>query len=239
VEVEEVVEPEAAAEPEPALVAEPEPALEPEPAPAPRAGETAEESAIRWLDELADRRAGGERMFGEEAEFFDLAAELEEELREEEERRGEPIAPPPVEQSLEEIVQGFKEGVAATLAKEDYDTHYNLGVAYREMGLIDEAIGEFQLAAKDPHYLVDCCSLLGSCFFEKGFADLAVKWYRRGLDSPAIGEEETMGLLYELGNLHLAIGDAEAARETFIEIYGMNSNYRDVVARLEELRAGG
>ncbi len=202
--------------------------------------EVSDDSALRWLDELSGdvmaRKAAEERMFGHEDEFFDLAAELEEELREEEQRRGEPIAPPAVEQSLEEIVEGFKEGVAATLAKEDYDTHYNLGVAYREMGLIDEAIGEFQLAAKDPRYLVDSCSLLGACFLEKGFGELAIKWYRRGLDSPAVSEDETLGLLYEMGNLYLALGNIEEARQTFIDIYGANSNYRDVVARLADLR---
>lgn len=202
--------------------------------------EVSDDSALRWLDELSGdvtaRKSAEEQMFGHEDEFFDLAAELEEELREEEQRRGEPIAPPAVEQSLEEIVEGFKEGVAATLAKEDYDTHYNLGVAYREMGLIDEAIGEFQLAAKDPRYLVDSCSLLGACFLEKGFGDLAIKWYRRGLDSPAISEDETLGLLYEMGNLHLALGNVEEARQSFVEIYGANSNYRDVVARLADLR---
>jgi tetratricopeptide (TPR) repeat protein len=85
--------------------------------------------------------------------------------------------------------------------------------------------------------LVDSCSLLGACFLEKGFGDLAIKWYQRGLDSPAVSEDETLGLLYEMGNLHLALGDVDEARRTFIEIYGVNSNYRDVVARLEDLRA--
>ncbi len=104
------------------------------------------------------------------------------------------------------------------------------------MGLVDEAIGEFQLASKDPRYLVDCCSLLAACFMEKGFEELAIKWYRRGLDSPHIGEDEMLGLLYELGNVYMAMGEIESARETFVEIYGTNSNYRDVVAKLEELR---
>ena len=140
------------------------------------------------------------------------------------------------EQSLEEIVEGFKRGVAENLSIEDHDTHFNLGIAYREMGLLDEAIGEFQLAAKAGQYLVDCCSLLGACFLEKGFPDLAIKWYERGLEAPQATEMESLGLLYELGNLYLLTGDKEVARKTFAEIYGINSNYRDVVAKLEELR---
>ena len=142
---------------------------------------------------------------------------------------------PPQEQSLEEIVEGFKKGVAESLSPEDYDTHFNLGIAYREMGLIDEAIGEFQLAAKDGKYLLDCCSLLGACFLEKGLPELGVKWYQKGLETPELSEDAMLGLLYDLGNLYATSGEVEKARKTFVEIYGINSNYRDVVARLEEL----
>ena len=103
------------------------------------------------------------------------------------------------------------------------------------MGLIDEAISEFQLAAKDPRYLVECCSLLAACFIDKDFNDLAVQWYARGIESKAIDDEAKCGLLYELGSLLVANGEPDAARERFLELYGVNSNYRDVAAKLEEL----
>ncbi|MDH3255619.1 MAG: tetratricopeptide repeat protein [Acidobacteriota bacterium] len=199
----------------------------------------AEPAGPIWLEGgLSDEEsfADTEEIFGEEDEFFDLAAELEQELRSEEVGITGELLPQLQEQSLEEIVEGFKRGVAETLSEEDYETHYNLGIAYREMGLVDEAIGEFQLAAKAPGYLVDCCSLLGSCFLEKGFPDLAIKWYERGLEAPQATENESLGLLYELGNLYLITGDKDVARKTFAEIYGINSNYRDVVAKLEELK---
>jgi len=76
---------------------------------------------------------------------------------------------------------------------------------------------------------------LAHCFHDKGFPELAVKWYQKGLESPTITEDETLGLVYELGDLYLAIGNVNAARERFVEIYGINSNYRDVVAKLEEV----
>lgn len=193
---------------------------------------------LSWLEDLA---AGDETakptdagVFQAEEDFFDLASELEKELGEEEGLEDELVAPPE-EQSLEEIVEGFRKGMAETLSPEDFDTHYNLGIAYREMGLIDEAISEFQLAAKDSRYLVDCCSLLASCFTEKGFPELAIKWYNEGLSSPIITEEETLGLVYELGDLYLTIGQTEEARQRFVEIYGVNSDYRDVGAKLAEL----
>ncbi len=139
------------------------------------------------------------------------------------------------EQSLEEIVEGFKKGVSEHLSPTDYDTHFNLGIAYREMGLLDEAIGEFQVAAKDAGHLVLCCSMLGLCFLDKGLPELAVKWYKRGLESPALSEEDNLGLLYDLGCAYLVVDDTASAYKAFVDLYGINNTYRDVVARIEEL----
>ena len=215
------------------------PQLPPKPpvAPLPPSPRLADES-LAWLDKVPTPHGGlstrDEALFEDEEGFFDLAAELEQELSKEELLTGKGIVPAQ-EQSLEEIVEGFKKGVAESLSPEDYDTHFNLGIAYREMGLLDEAIGEFQLAAKHPRYNIDCCSLLGACFLEKGLPELAVKWYQRGLETPDLTEEAMLGLLYDLGGLYATTGEVEKARKTFVEIYGINSNYRDVVARLEEL----
>lgn len=199
------------------------------------------EADLEWLEVEPPVRPesleDGDQLFEDEDQFFDLAAELERELDDDAELPSKIVAGElPVEQTLEQIVAGFKKGVEESLSPEDYDTHYNLGIAYREMGLLDEAIGEFQLAAKDARYLVDCCSMLGLCFLDKGFPELAIKWYRRALDAEGIGERESLGLLYELGNVYESMGDLARAREIFVEIYGINSNYRDVVARLEDLR---
>ncbi|MCM2269210.1 MAG: hypothetical protein NDJ75_03860, partial [Thermoanaerobaculia bacterium] len=243
--------------PPPAVRPAPTPAVEPPSQPAEEAAdlqlegiEEAIEGRLAWLDEAAARAkapaasaepkppaaAGSEALFDEEEGFFDLAAELEEELTQVEIATGQEMLPQK-EPSLEEIVEGFKKGVAESLSPEDYDTHFNLGIAYREMGLLDEAIGEFQLAAKHPRYLLDCCSLLGGCFLEKGLPELAVKWYQKGLATPDLSEDGRLGLLYDLGNLFYQTGDADNARRTFVEIYGINSNYRDTVALLEELGA--
>ena len=85
---------------------------------------------------------------------------------------------------LADIFKEFKKGVDKQLGKEDYDTRYNLGIAYKEMGLIDEAIAEFQLAAKDEKRLLECSSMLGICFLEKGMPKLAIKWFEKGLKAP-------------------------------------------------------
>jgi len=172
-----------------------------------------------------------ENLFADEDDFFDLAAELESELEEE----SEEVSLSEEEQSLEEIFKEFKKGVEQQLDSEDYDTHYNLGIAYKEMGLIDEAIGEFQLASKDPKRAVECASMLGLCFLEKGMPQLAIKWYRKGLEMPEILAEENVGLLYDLGSAYVEVGDTENAQKAFEEVYSLSPNYRDIVTRIKQL----
>ena len=224
------------------LAATPEPAdqkavafVEPPPA------DPLDETGMSWLDDLEsesqDTAIEEEKIFEEEDDFFDLAAELERELSEDQGSGAGDAGPQ--EQSLEDIIEGFKQGVAENLSAEDYDTHFNLGIAYREMGLLDEAIGEFQLAAKDERYIVDSSSLLGICFLEKGLPELAVRSYRKGLASPSISEDATLGLLYDMGTAYLTLGDSAAAYKTFVEVYGLNSHYRDVSTMLQELKAQG
>jgi tetratricopeptide (TPR) repeat protein len=138
--------------------------------------------------------------------------------------------------SLEEIVQAFRKGIEQQIDSDDFDTHYNLGIAYKEMGLMDEAIGEFQFAAKDARRMVDCCSMLGICFREKGMSALAVKWYRKGLEAGASNDEETMlGMRYDLAELLVEMGEHRQAMDLFTEVFGINSKYRDVASRMKDL----
>ena len=178
-----------------------------------------------------------DNLFADEQQFFNLAEELERELTEE--TAAPPAAPdlsgPQDEASLQEIFREFRKGVEQQLSAEDYETHYNLGIAYKEMGLLDEAIGEFQLASKAPALTVECCSLLGLCFLEKGMPQLAIKWYGKGLATPGIRETDTAGLLYDLAKVYQDTGDMNLAYSTFLEVYGINTNYRDVVERVRDL----
>jgi pilus assembly protein FimV len=173
-------------------------------------------------------------LFSDEQEFFNFAGELQTELKQE---VGAPDAPDVSggDIPLEEIFREFKKGVEQQLSPEDYETHYNLGIAYKEMSLTDEAISEFQRAAKSPQYAVECCSMLGLCFLEKGLPQLAIKWYRKGLEASNLREEDRLGLQYDLANIYVALGDRENAYRTFLEIYGSNASFRDVGERLKEL----
>ncbi len=176
-------------------------------------------------------------LFSDEQRFFNLAAELERELEDEEAPSSPVLEGSGEEVSLEEIFREFKRGVEQQLSPEDYETHYNLGIAYKEMALLDEAIGEFQIAAKDPARAVECCSMLGLCFVEKGLPQLAIQWFQKGLESPTIKPAERLGLRYDLASIHEQNGDAERAYQIYLDIYGENTNYRDVVDRVKSLES--
>ena len=157
-----------------------------------------------------------------------------------------PAAPPraPVESSdhLHEVFEEFRAELGEIdTADEDIETHYNLGVAYREMGLLEEAISEFQKVAKASdrdqafRYALQCCTLLGLSFMEKGHPAIAAMWYQRALRIPDLDNETQLALHYDLGvSLDLA-GDAAGAQKSFAEVYATNIDYRDIAERLAAL----
>ena len=137
--------------------------------------------------------------------------------------------------SLSDIFREFQKGVDKQLGKEDYETRYNLGIAYKEMGLVDEAIAEFQLAAKDEGRLLECASMLGICFIEKGMPKLAVKWLDKGLSAPGRTDEEYQGLRYDLASALEQSGETERALALFTELYGQDTTFRDVAEKVRQL----
>lgn len=122
--------------------------------------------------------------------------------------------------------------------EEDLETHYNLGIAYREMGLLEEAIGEFQKVAsaadKGPtfRYAMQCCTLLGLAFMEKGQPAIAAIWYERALKTPGLDQESILALRYDLGVAQELAGNATAAFNSFSQVYAINIDYRDVSERI-------
>jgi tetratricopeptide (TPR) repeat protein len=169
-----------------------------------------------------------------DGDFFDLAAELKDELDE-----TGPLAPAPTgsftDKHLEEVFLEFKKGVEEQLDKEDYETHYNLGIAYKEMGMINEALGEFVLAARDPSRGLDCASMRGLCYIEKGEYDEAIREFKAGLDIEGLGKNESMGLRYDLATAYELKGDIAAAQGVVNGLSREDEGFRDVKERLRKL----
>ncbi len=144
---------------------------------------------------------------------------------------------------LTEVFQEFRNELGELgEGGEDLETHYNLGIAYREMGLLDEAIGEFQKVAKAVkegkpfRYAMNCSTLLAISFMDKGEPRIAALWYQEALGLPGLEQETILALRYDLGvSLDMA-GEADAALDNFRQVYAMNIDYRDVSDRIATLQ---
>jgi tetratricopeptide (TPR) repeat protein len=123
----------------------------------------------------------------------------------------------------------------------DYETHYQMGIAYQEMGLLEESIREYQdaIALVRPNdgtrRFFQCANLLGHCFMESGMANLALTWYQRSLETKDLNEDEKQGVWYELAHAYEAEGDVENAGRYFEQVYAENVDYRDVGERIKRL----
>jgi tetratricopeptide (TPR) repeat protein len=160
-----------------------------------------------------------------------------------------PAAPIPVshgiDSGLAEIFEEFRleaEGESGD-SNEDYETHYNMATAYKEMDLLDEAIREFQVAANltsandGTQRYFQCCNMLGHCFLQKRLPQAAALWFKKGLEVPGRNPEESKALQYELGSAYEEMGDLQRAVAAFTEVYGVDVGYRDVADKLASLQA--
>ena len=144
---------------------------------------------------------------------------------------------------LSEVFQEFRAELGE-LGEEDEDleTHYNLGIAYREMGLLDEAIGEFQKVAKAVQkgkpfrYAMNCSTMLGLCFMDKGEPKIASIWYQRALEVPGLEQDAVLALRYDLAMALENAGESKQALDSFRQVYAVNIDYRDVADRIAELQ---
>ena len=143
-----------------------------------------------------------------------------------------------LEGPLGDLFEEFRSELGETKEDEDLETHYNLGIAYREMGLLEEAISEFQKVAsytdKGPafRYAMQCSTLLGLAFMEKGQPAIAAIWYERALKTPGLDQESILALRYDLGVAQELAGDDKAAFNSFSQVYALNIDYRDVSERI-------
>ena len=135
-------------------------------------------------------------------------------------------------QSVDELFSAFREGVEKQVQGDDYDTHYNLGIAYKEMILLEPAIEEFKKAMVDPERTQECCSMLSICELELGNQEAAIEWLNKGIHAPGFPPEDSIGLRYDLGELFLSMGRPEEAKVEFVAVHDMDPDYREVAARL-------
>jgi len=134
-----------------------------------------------------------------------------------------------------DMLEKFKAGVAANVDDEDFDSHYDLGIAYREMGLIDEAIAEFQKALRGATNRIRAYEALGQCFIDRREYDVAISILGRALREPGMEDEDLIGVLYLLGYASEEGRKPRDAAAYYHRVFAIDIDFRDVSKRLKQM----
>ena len=134
-----------------------------------------------------------------------------------------------------DMLEKFKAGIAANVDDEDFDSHYDLGIAYREMGLIDEAIVEFQKALRGATQRIRAYEALGQCFIDQREYDVAITTLSRALREPGMDDEDFIGVLYLLGFASEESTKPRDAAAYYQRVFAVDIDFRDVSKRLKDM----
>jgi len=194
------------------------------------------EVALAALGQSAGAAGAGELGVGEELVDLGDLLRAEEEVTDttrfvvpEEEPTGDE------ERDFAEMLQQFKAKLAEHVAPDDLASHYDLGLAFKEMGLLDEAIAQFQTALRSGRAPLKVYEELGHCFVLKEQYNVAIKVLTRALQVPHHDDTELVGVFYLLGRCHEELGHPAEARDAYERVFGVDINFRDVAERLARL----
>ena len=174
----------------------------------------------------------------EDGDFVDLGAMILSEDMPERDTRMKVADEEPTgdeEKDFQEMLARFKQGIDENIDETDFQSHYDLGVAFKEMGLLDEAIAELQKALRAPEGKLRSSEALGVCFIEKGAYVVAESILRRALDLPSSGDQERLGILYWLGRALEEQGKRVEARDLYGRVFAVDIRFRDVGERAKAL----
>ncbi len=142
---------------------------------------------------------------------------------------------PEEQQDFADMLTKFKQGVMSNVDDTDHESHYDLGVAYKEMGLLDEAISEFQKALRGTEQRVRTYEALGQCFVEKRQYQIAMTILLRALNDADASDDTLVGVLYLLGYASESMQKWEDAAGYYERVFTVDIQFRDVGARLSEV----
>lgn len=143
-----------------------------------------------------------------------------------------------VEDGFGSIFSDFKKGVSATLKEGDFETRYDLGIAYREMGLYEDAIGEFRICLDSSTRRFDSLYLMGICARDLSrFAD-SVNHFEQALALPEIPSERLAGVYFDLALAHVGAGETDRACDCLRQTVEFDASFPGAAERLAELEAG-
>jgi tetratricopeptide (TPR) repeat protein len=146
---------------------------------------------------------------------------------------------PELDSDVLEIFQEFKKGLEKELGEEDSETHYNLGIAYKEMGLVDDAITEFQASRGDPMRFMQSSTMLALCYMEKGMYSLVIDVLGKVLEQITEKDESYRAVQYDLAEAHEKNNNPVEALRLYTEVFGWNAKFRSVADKVTQLRDKG
>lgn len=149
--------------------------------------------------------------------------------------QGEPETEADVD--FRETLEQFKQGIAANLDADDFQAHYDLGIAFKEMGLLDEAIAQFQKALRVPGGKLKSSEALGIAFFEKGRHAIAETVLARAIETLPGGDDEKIGLVYWLGRTCQEQGRVTEALRWYERALAVDITFLDLSDRVQRLTA--
>ncbi len=136
---------------------------------------------------------------------------------------------------LGSLIAEFQRGVESQLS-DDAQSHYDLGMTYREMGLLDQAVDCFRAASRSPGFGQRAAEMIGRCLLDQGRFDDAVEEFTRALDEFGADPASVAGLRFQLGLAHEVAGHAHEALAEFERVYADQPNYPDVAQKIRVLR---
>jgi len=136
---------------------------------------------------------------------------------------------------VESVFEQFKKGVEEQVGLEDTDTHFDLGIAYKEMGLIDDSIKEFKLAMANPQRECLCHTMIGLCRVEQGNYSDAITQFKKGLYAEHKTDREELGLYFELGSAYEMLQDPQEALYYYQKVQKRDPGFRAVEERIARL----
>jgi len=166
---------------------------------------------------------------------FDLAAELSDVFDDEDGDSASGLGDSG--DGFEAVFREFKRGVSLTLSETDHAAHFDLGIAYREMGLFEDAKNEFRAAMLNPDREIECRHMLGLCYLEQQSPAEAVGEFERIVAFDGASDEQRLSARFELGRAYVVMGEKERARTAFEAVAAVDAGFCDVREHLEDLDA--
>ena len=148
---------------------------------------------------------------------------------------GKPGARKDAKNDLDAVFKDFRDEVKRENVADAAAQHFKLAIAYKDMGMVDDAVKALEVAVRAPRLRFDAASMLAHIFLKRGTPAQAIEWFERAAEAPAPNPEAGRALLYELADTLESQGETARALAVFLELQADAGDYRDLAARLERL----